>query len=330
MTLNHKHIFYITLGIIAGLLLALGGFVAWMDPYQQFGAHPDRYCGNQREEIAGIAMHHDYNAIVTGSSMAMNHYPQQIDSLFGWKTKNFSMMGATFDDYNVMLPHVLNVGKAKNIILGIDFFSFARQRCAISPYLYDTNIWNNYEYLFNYTALETAINVAKGNFSKEENLYHFNSEVSYQALKKNYTDHKNGYEGENFDFNLMKSKFDNTLNQIVKNSPQNVTWHIYYPPYNVYEFIVYKNTGVLNDILKFKSYITAQLLPLNNVHLYDFQCAPWINNMNEYMDLRHHSHAYNRAIIRAIHDNQYRISSPNSSHQHLHNLIAAQNDTITR
>lgn len=309
------------MGITAGLLLAIGGFVAWVDPYQQFSAHSDRYCGNQRAELGGVAMHHDYNAIVTGSSMAMNHYPEQIDSLFGWKTKNFSMMGATFDDYNVMLPHLLNIGKAKNIILGLDFFSFARERCAISPYLYDTNIWNNYEYLFNYTALASAIDVASGNFCKEKNLYHFCSPVNYQALKDNYIAHKNGYEGENFDFHLMKNKFDNTLNQIIKNSPSAVTWYIYYPPYSIYEFCVYKNTGVLEDVLKFKSYITSQLLSCNNVRLYDFQCSPWINNKNEYMDLRHHSHKYNRAIIQAIHDNQYRVTPPSSSNNPLSGLI---------
>lgn len=325
--MSHKKIFHITLMIIGGLLLAIGGFVAWVDPYQQFGAHPDRYCGNQRAEIGGVAMHHDYNAIVTGSSMAMNHYPEQIDSLFGWKTKNFSMMGATYDDYNIMLPHVLRVGKAKHIILALDFFSFTRERAAISSYLYDTNMWNNYAYLFNFTSLQNAIRVASGSFSKERGLYHFDSGSDEKSLREDYVAHKYGYEGENFDFNLMKTKFDETLNQIVQNSPKDVTWYIYYPPYSLDEFKVYQNMGVLKDVLKFKEYMTSQLLKKTNIKLYDFQCSPWIDNRNEYMDLRHHSHKYNRAIIQAIHDNKFRVttlSTPDNLLNLLHRINTQQ------
>lgn len=177
-----RQLFIQSIGITALLLIAIGGFVAIVDPYQQYHKADNAYCGNQRREIAGVAHHHDYDAFFTESSMSMNHYPEQIDSLWGWKAKNFSIMGATYEDYAVILPYVLSKGKAKNVILNIDPFSFARERVAVDKYLYDDNILNDYEYLYNYTSLKTAIDYLRHPLP-EKNLYHFNSPFGRDILK---------------------------------------------------------------------------------------------------------------------------------------------------
>ena len=98
--MHYKRGFIQIIVAIVVLLVAIGAFVAIVDPYQQYRQH-EKYLGNQRLEIAGVARHHDYNAVITGSSMAMNHYPSQVDSLWDWKSKNFSIMGATDDDYSL-------------------------------------------------------------------------------------------------------------------------------------------------------------------------------------------------------------------------------------
>lgn len=80
--MHYKRGFIQIIVAIVVLLVAIGAFVAIVDPYQQYRQH-EKYLGNQRLEIAGVARHHDYNAVITGSSMAMNHYPSQVDSLWG-------------------------------------------------------------------------------------------------------------------------------------------------------------------------------------------------------------------------------------------------------
>lgn len=44
-----------------------------------------------------------------------------------------------------------------------------------------------------------------------------------------------------------------------------------------------------------------------NVHIYDFQVADWVQNLDEYMDLRHHSHRYNRRIIECLRQGRYKL-----------------------
>ncbi len=325
-----RQLFIQSIGITALLLIAIGGFVAIVDPYQQYHKADNAYCGNQRREIAGVAHHHDYDAFFTGSSMSMNHYPEQIDSLWGWKAKNFSIMGATYEDYAVILPYVLSKGKAKNVILNIDPFSFARERVAVDKYLYDDNILNDYEYLYNYTSLKTAIDYLRHPLP-EKNLYHFNSPFGRDILKKSYNSKKNtdGFEGENYDYDKLQDNFDNSLLNTIRESSDSIHWHIYYPPYSIGEFVLLHKFGDLDDVLRFKEYSIRQLLQTPNVDLYDFQVSPWITNLDQYMDLRHHSHTYNREIIQSIHDSKYRIDTfPVSMSSRLKELAIQYRDSL--
>lgn len=318
-----KTLLYTILSIIL-LLVIIGSFVYIVDPYQQY-RKSDNFIGNQRLEIAGVAKHHDYNAIITGSSMAMNHSPEIADSLWGWKTMNFTVMGGMYDDFQIMLPYVISQDKVKNIIIGLDFFSFSSRRGVISKYLYDDNIWNNYQYLWNYTSIKNAINFLYTKISKK-NLYHFSSECNKDVLFKDYVNHTDkGYPDLNFDYEYMKENFDNSIIQILDTSPVNIIWYVYFPPYSIYEFIVYDNMGKLGDILNLKKYIINMLGKYKNVHIFDFQCRPWITDSNSYMDLRHHCHQYNKDILIAIHRNEYRFDT---NKDNLKGLVNAYRDSL--
>lgn len=323
---SYRGTLFVTIGAIVALLAAIGLFIIAVDPYQQYRPHTD-YLGNQRMEIAGVARHHDYDAFISGSSMAMNHYPAQADSLWGWKTKNFSLMGATDDDYAVILPFVISRGKVRNIVLGIDFFSFARQRGAVNPYLYDDNLWNDYEYLWNYTSLKNAIEYLR-NPRPEEGLYHFNSPYGRGELFDSYARTKDvGYPEEIFDLDAMKERFDASVLKAVSESPDSVRWHIYFPPYSIAEFIIYDKYGDLDANLALKRHMIERLSALPNVDLYDFQTSPWIDNLDQYMDLRHHSHAYNRDILRSIREGRYR-ALPDGGEPLLRSLVAQYRDSF--
>ncbi len=312
--MDYKKYLFNLIGLIVAILVAIALFVYTLDPFQQFRGS-DKFIGNQRLEIGGVARHHDYDAIVTGSSMAMNHYPSHIDSLFGWRSMNFSIMGATFDDYDIMLRHVISAGKVKHIILGLDFFSFARARSSINPYLYNDRYSDLYKYIYNYTTLENCINKIKAPLEKD-NLYHFNSPLKGESLWDDYEEAVNSgkiYKNENFDYELMKKLFDETILNIVEQSDKSIDWKIYFPPYSITEFMLYQDRGSWEYIKKFKSYIINALLKYKNVSLYDFQQPQWIERLDQYMDLRHHSHYYNKRIIENIHSDSLRLTSTNTA-----------------
>lgn len=332
---NYRKILSFTLLFILAGLIAIAAIVIVIDPAQHYHSNKE-YWGNQRMEIGGVAKNHDYDAAIFGSSMAMNHYPALADSLWGWNTKNFSIMGATDEDYSIIIPYILKQGKVKNVIWGIDFFSFARSRGAVPEYIYDDNILTDCRYLWNYSTLEAAFKLWGNGGVGEENLYHFNSDANREALLNDFNSHlKNGYNdpldgGELFDLEKMKYRFDNSVYKIIKNN-RNITYYIYLPPYSIAEFLIYAKHGNLESNLEMRNYIASRLIPFSNVRLFDFQCKPWITNLNEYMDLRHHSHDYNKKILTSIKENRYRIKSASKidiNSQDIKRLILQYQDSL--
>ncbi len=313
--MSFKKYFYITFIGIVVLLLAMVGMVIVVDPYQQYRAS-DKFVGNQRLENPGVAKHQDYDAVIVGSSMAMNHYPSQADSLFGWHTINLTTMGGTDEDYKLLFPYLGEQGKVKHMIWGIDFFSFFRPTTLFlsESYLYDDSWLNDYPYWINYTSLKNVIlKLKKEGITHRDNLYHFDSPSGKEHLLKYYErDNNEKYFGKN-DFTRMEERFD-AMEQVVMPALENVEIYAYFPPYSICEFMMYEQYGHWEEVMSFKRYMTEKLLKYPNVKLYDFQVEDFICNMDEYMDLRHHSHAYNKRIVECMAKDSCRVCEENYNH----------------
>lgn len=309
----YTKLFWQTFGGIVIIVAAIAAFVWYVDPYQQYRA-ADVYIDNQRLEIPGVARHHDYDAVILGSSMCMNHYPQQIDSLFGWHTYNFTFMGANWIDYKTALPMIFGQNKARHVIWGLDAFSFARNSSLIEPYLYDDDKWNDISYLLNYTSVKNCFKKLRHPVSIK-NIYHFNSPANEESLKHAFAEAQKGYfSEEEFEFETMRKKFDKSVaDASLYQGIEDV--HIYFPPYSIGEFVMLRDYGLLESYMEFKKYMIKQLSLYENVHIYDFQVFDWVTNLNEYMDLRHHSHKYNRRIIECIKNGEYESGGADCANQ---------------
>ncbi|WP_297604919.1 hypothetical protein [uncultured Alistipes sp.] len=313
-----RRLFIITLSIILCILVICGGVVYCIDPYQQF-RKSDLYINDARLEIPGISKHHDYNAILIGSSMAMNHEPQQIDSLFSeagqdkWSTRNFTLVGGMSDDYDILLNRVFKDGKVKHIIFDFDYFSFAKQRNVIADYLYTDDISNKIKYVLNYTTLENCIKKIKTPV-RLDSLNHFYSKSGRAELLRDFMKCRNekfAETGYNFDYTVMKLHFDSHILSYIRKRTD-IDWIVYFPPYSIFEFVRYRDGGHFGEIYRFKKYVVEALLKCPNVKIYDFQCEEgWIMNLSEYMDVRHHSHEFNHEIIRRMSEDMYRVTSDN-------------------
>lgn len=310
--MNFKKYFYISfIGIIISLLTIVG-LVVVVDPYQQYRAS-DKIIVNQRLSNPGIVKHHNYDAVIVGSSMAMNHYASQVDSLFGWNTINLTTMGGTDEDYKLFFPYIVKQGKMKNMIWCMDFFSFSLPSTSFlsEPYLYDDCWWNDYPYWLNYTSFKNVICKLKMKEKTQmDNLYQFNSPSGREHLLKYYErDNNEKYFGKD-DFSRMEERFD-AMERVVMPALKNVEVYVYFPPYSIFEFLMYEQYGHWEQVMAFKQYMIERLLTYPNVKLYDFQVEEFICNMDEYMDLRHHSHAYNKRIIECMHDDSCRVREEN-------------------
>lgn len=309
--MSFKRYFYITLGCIVLLLLFIVGTVIMVDPYQQY-RKSEVFIHNQRLENPGVAKHHDYDAVIVGSSMSMNHYPSQVDSLFGWNTINLTTKGGLDADYNLLFPYIARQGRVKHMIWGMDFFSFTLPvTFSAEPYLYDDKWWNDFPYWFNYTTYENIIIKLKSKHKvSRDEISHFESPTGRVYLMKYYERDNNEKYFAKDDFSLMKQRFD-VMEEKLMSVLHEVEVFIYFTPYSILEFNMFCQYGHWEQVLDFKQYMIEKLLKYPNVKLYDFQKEEFICNLDEYMDLRHHSHAYNKRIVECMHKDSCRVNEDN-------------------
>lgn len=314
---TYRKYLLITLTAMVLLLAAIVSLVYVADPYQQFRPS-DRYINNARMEIPGVSRHHDYNAALMGSSMAMNNDHHLVDSLFSkpgepWKTRNFTLIGGMSDDFDVILPRLRKDGKVRHIIFDLDFFSFGRKQNTIQPFLYSDNYFDKLKYIFNYTTLKDCYTKYSMHWV-EDSIYHFNNANSKEILVENYKKaiaQPLKMEGYDFSFEHLKEAFEHDLMAHVE-AMKEVDWYIYFPPYSAFEFVRYKDEGNWPDIFRFKTYVCQRLLSCENVRLYDFQTDDsYVMALSEYMDIRHFTHAFNDRIITEISENKGRLSRDN-------------------
>ena len=303
-----------TMSVLLVVLLVLFLLVYIVDPYQQFRGS-DKYINDGRMEIPGVSRHHDYNAVMMGSSMASNNNPHLVDSLFStpdrrWKTRNFALIGGMCDDYDVVLDRLQRDGKVLYVMLDFDFFSFAKKCNSIQTCLYSDNPFDKLKYVYNYTTFKNC-RVKLTNPCDVEGLCHFKSPNNKAACVDDYRKaimSPMRKWGNNFDFDYLKKSFDECLYSHIV-SMDNVEWYIYFPPYSAFEFVRYRDEGNWSDIVRFKEYVCKRLLACPNVKLFDFQAdTSYTMAFDEYMDIRHFSWDFNDRIVTDISKGSHRMN----------------------
>ncbi|MCK9492369.1 MAG: hypothetical protein M0Q24_09770 [Sulfurimonas sp.] len=289
----------------------------------------------QRYLNAGLLKSYPFNTIITGSSMVENFNTPEIEKIL--QVQNASKLpiqGASGFELYTTINRALKYQDIKTIFLGLDIYSFSNDTAyykipSIFPeYLYDDNIFNDLRYLLNYKILKKSLQAIKspynktaitkkletiyswgelfkGLFNKEETQKHFIKELNKYNLKSTLEKEKIQ---SAFSISILKKNFDTYLQTIVINNPS-IKFYIFFPPYSSLAFKLMQKQNTLNDVILFKKYISEQLKPYKNVHLYDFQLASDITqNLDNYKDITHYNQEINYWLLLQIQNDLYRIN----------------------
>lgn len=123
----------------ASLLLSifLVFLIVWIfDPYFHFHK-PFSFVSyrlyDERYTNDGISRHFDYNAIITGTSMAQNFKPSEMDALFGTKSVKETFSGAGFQELSQNLERALQRNKdLKTVLWTLDYSGLIREKAGHS------------------------------------------------------------------------------------------------------------------------------------------------------------------------------------------------------
>ena len=323
--------------LVAGALGIAGGWVVKVDPFFHYHKpNTAKYfytLDNQRNLNDGIIKHFDYDALITGTSMTENFRTTEMNSVFGVNSIKVPFAGGTYKEINDNLAKALacNPGLT-TVVRGLDMEYFFDHKDRIRDdlgeyptYLYDDNIFNDIEYVFNRDIIFRRVY----SMLKENDMPGFVPGVS---SFDNYSYWMGGY---SFGGNTVRS-FQTVFEEpgtpvhmteeerqtIHENIEQNVvslareypdtTFYYFFTPYSAAWWEARVADGTIYKQIEAEEYIIEQILECENIKLYSFNNRTDITtDLNNYKDLTHYGVWINSLILKWMQDGQYILTKEN-------------------
>lgn len=328
-----RHHTFALLGVVAATLTTVAALNAVVDPFQQYRQPSSQnvrfYAAFQRFQNPGLARHYNYDRVVIGSSLFENVVPGEVDSLMGGRTLNLALSAMSSHDLHTLLRHVLAQGKAKHVIIGIDYAAFtgASDRPgfgALPYYLYDDHVLNDAPYLLSggttFKSIEILADARINRFRTDPakpwwwaDDVKFGKHLTVAGLRPDQL---------NVQFKQPSYPPAETIRNLQANllpllqAHPSVRFTLIFPPYSALVWADFQQRAQVDNVLAFKRALITSVAMLANVDTFDFQGEQRvIENLEEYKDIYHFSPTVTRWILRSIAQNSYRLNAANLEQQ---------------
>lgn len=295
--------------ITALLVLIIGSFALFwvIDPYFHFHKpvsfisyrlYDERYIND------GISRYFDYDTIITGTSMAQNFKTSDANRLMGVNSVKETFSGATYGEISGNLDRALKRRDGiKNIIWAMDLNSFVHDKDLMAyesypTYLYDDNIWNDAQYVFNksiwyHGVLTNLVMTFKGESSTtfdEYSSWHRPAGLENISLTYKRSDEKKemleGLSDEEKE--LLTGNIEQNFVELVNKYPD-IMFYIFYTPYSICWWDSLNQDGTMKAQLEAELMTTEMLLKCPNIKLFNFNDKyEIITDLSNYSDKEHY------------------------------------------
>lgn len=322
--------------IVVSALSVLGFWVYKIDPF--FHYHQPDLNGyfyslnNQRSQNDGISKHFDYDALITGTSMTENFRTSEADEIFGCNSIKVPYSGGSYMEVNDNIVNALDANKDLRLVIRcldmgkfLEPYDYMRTDLGKYPtYLYDSNPFNDVEYLLNRDVIfgrvyqMTLDNDQEGfkpgittfdDYSRWQSSFAFGiNAVCPNGVTVTETEQNHLTEEEKV---VIKRNVDLNVTRVAVEHPD-VDFYYFYSPYSVLTWNEWRTGGMLYKMLEAETYITELIVQYKNIHLFSFNNRTDITtNLNNYKDATHYACWINTLILKWMHDGQYQLTEDN-------------------
>lgn len=315
--------------LLGTILLML--LVFWIfDPYFHFHK-PFSFVSyrmyDERYTNDGISRHFDYDAMITGTSMAQNFKTSEADALFGVNAVKETFSGAGYKELSQNLERALQRNdRLKTVIWTMDSNSMIRDKDydqyeGYPTYLYDDNPWNDVSYVFNknvwyHGVLPNLIMTLKGEPSTTFDEYSsWEKETGYEYVMQSYDRWEQKAETApgltEADVEMVTANIQQNFVDLVNQYPD-TTFYIFYTPYSICWWDFMNQEGMINYYFEAELIATKLLLECPNVRLYNFNDKyDIITNLDNYRDKEHYGAHVNSMILEWLSDGDGLVTKDN-------------------
>ncbi|RKM59803.1 hypothetical protein D6855_08425 [Butyrivibrio sp. CB08] len=308
------------------VMIFVGGVVAFVDPFFHYRAPRDYFyykLYDQRSQNDGITKRFDYDAMLTGTSMAENFKASRFDELFGTNSVKIVYAGATYKEINDNLKVSYDTGHAlKYVFRPIDYSLLLRDkdemRMDMGEYpvwITNKNLFDDVKYLFNrdvilHYVLPTLVRYFKGqepgvtpfdeySYTGDENEYSGDVVLN---VRTSFDDPKETFHATDDEILMVAANVDQNIVSLAKEHPE-TTFLYFFPPYSMAYWGEEREEGDLQKNLELIKVAASLMLECDNIHLYSFAYQFDVTgNLDNYKDVAHYSPEINDLIEAEIAD----------------------------
>lgn len=301
--------------VLASVLLGIFLLVLIVDPFFHYHAPIIKYrLIEPRYTNDGISRHFDYNAVITGTSMAQNFKTSQFDSLFDVHSVKMPFAGAGYEEIADNMARTLkrnpNVTK---VLWAIDYNGLLRkpdwsQYSEYPTYLYDNNALNDAPYIYNKSiiyhsllpdlvlTINSVVSTSMDDYTFFENP---RGAANIYAGRHSYTKAPSEHLSEN-EIAQVKDTFQTNFIDIINDYP-NTTFYLYFTPYSIFNWEYLDGCGQIERHIEAQTIATEMLLECPNVELSAFfDETDMICNLDNYTDEAHYTPEISEMIMNSI------------------------------
>ncbi|WP_178314931.1 hypothetical protein [Lacrimispora sp. 210928-DFI.3.58] len=322
------------LGLTFAALIICGGVVAAVDPFFHYHGPIEGLSypiDSERYQNDGISRHFAYDAVLTGTSMTENFKASQFDRLFGVTSIKIPFGGATYKEVDQTVRRAIAYNPEIRVVLrSLDGnFLLADKddwnETAPNPdYLYDENILNDVNYVWNKEVLfgnvKSVLGLTKAgghtttfdeymNWAPEkewgkEAVLRTYGRVKERPKELPFTEEDRVMVTENLEQNVLAS---------ARANPQ-ITFYYFIPPYSIsYWDSELLSKGELRRYAEALRLEAELLLECENVRLFGFDDQFDITcDLGNYMDVIHYSEAVGDQLIQWMAEGEHRLTKENA------------------
>jgi len=291
------------------------------------------FLNNERSQNDGITKHFEYDALITGTSMTQNFKTTEMDEIFATHSIKVPYSGGTYKEVN---DNVVNAIEHNEnlcyVIRGLDMEKFIEDKDAMRfdlgeypTYLYDDNIFNDVNYVFNKDVI----------FERVYPMTVANNEEGYASGITSFDEYSNWMESYTFGIkkvapdginevtvgepiHLTEAEREMVLGSVKQNLTDvaddypDITFYYFFTPYSAVWWRKIVDNGTIYKQTEAERVIIEELINHNNIKLFSFNNLLDITtDLNNYKDSMHYGEWINSLMLRYMHDGKCQLTSGN-------------------
>ncbi len=319
--------------IVLAVVLLLSVIAYIIDPFFQFRVRDNSYMLSAIFVGSGLIKNYDYDTLIIGSSMIQNFDMDVFRNELGVKPLHVGLGAMRASEIKQLMDVAYNAGRAENFYICVDLWAFANNsECRIPEHLLRSDLLSRLHYLLGYEVWFRYIPVDvsfllldrlrvklpyKFSYSKsidrldDWQLDYPPSSFGREAAISSYKDEKNRISDVETDYSYERMTA-NIDDYFMKLDFEKGSYTFFFPPYSSLYWCNAQDGKYFDAYLQAKQYFFERANEFGT-DVYDFQCADFTVDLDNYKDTTHFTHEINDWMVKCFAGGEYLLTEENRS-----------------